>query len=153
MFLADVNLTPLPERFYLQAGVSYDQIIRFDVSKIPSTATLNDVQLILTLDSANSIFTNNSKKGLAGAFVTDSAAITTGSFSFDGIVSGSQYVFRTRMMTVFQRWLNNESNQGFMIIPGAQTTNLDLFSFYDVNASDPNKRPRVIIKYTPRVTP
>ncbi len=153
MFLADVNLTPLPERFYLQAGVSYDQIIRFDVSKIPSTATINDVQLILTLDSVNSIFTSITNKGLAGAFVTDSTAITTESFIFDGVVSGNQYVFRTRLMTAFQRWLNNESNMGLMIIPGAQTSNLDLFSFYDINASDPNKRPRVIIKYTPRVTP
>lgn len=153
MFLADVNLTPLPERFYLQAGVSYDQIMRFDVSKIPSTATINDVQLILTLDSAGSIFTRISNKGLAAAFVTDSALIKTEGFIFDGIVSGNQFVFRTRMMTAFQRWLNNTSNQGLMIIPGAQTSNLDLFSFYDVNASDPNKRPRVIIKYTPRVTP
>jgi hypothetical protein len=153
MFLADANLTPLPERFYLQAGVSYDQFIRFDISKIPTTATINDVQLILTLDSVNSIFTSITNKGLAGAFVTDSSAITTESFIFDGVVSGNQFVFRTRLMTAFQRWLNNESNQGLMIIPGAQTSNLDLFSFYDINASDPNKRPRVIIKYTPRVTP
>ena len=151
MFLADANLTPLPEKFYLQAGVSYDQMMRFDMSKIPAGATINDVQLILTLDSASSILTSTSNKGLAGAFVTDSALYKTESFIFDGIVSGNLYTFR--IITPFQRWLNNESNQGIMIIPGAQTTNLDLFSFYNINASDPNKRPRVIIKYTPRITP
>jgi hypothetical protein len=151
MFLADVNLTPLPERFYLHAGISYDQIMRFDMSNIPAGATINDAQIILTLDSANSIFTRITNKGLAAAFVTDSAAIKTESFVFDGVAAGNQISFR--IITPFQRWLNNASNQGIMIIPGAQTSNLDVFSIYDINASDPNKRPRVIIKYTPRITP
>jgi hypothetical protein len=157
LFLAEAVLTPLPGQFYLQAGVSYDQIMKFDVSKIPSTATINDVQVILTLDEANSKFTSFSNRGLATAFVTDSAGVKTEQFNIISFSTGNKYTFGSfnnhPILTLFQRWLRDETNHGIMIIPGAQNLNLDLFSFYDVNSPDPDKRPRVIIKYTPRVTP
>jgi hypothetical protein len=40
-----------------------------------------------------------------------------------------------------------------MIRASNQLTNLDLFSFYNITVSDPGKKPRVVIKYTPRTTP
>jgi hypothetical protein len=157
LFLADAVLTPLPGEFYLQAGVSYDQIMKFDVSKIPSTATINDVQVILTLDEANSKLTSFSNRGLATAFVTDSAGVKTELFNIISVSTGNKYTFGSYnnhpILTLFQRWLRGETNHGIMIIPGAQNLNMDLFSFCDINNPDPNKRPRVIIKYTPRVTP
>ena len=53
----------------------------------------------------------------------------------------------------FARWLSGETNYGVLLFAGNQTTNLDRYVFYNETASDPAKRPQVIIKYTPRTIP
>jgi hypothetical protein len=151
LFFADAGLTPPPGEFYIQAGISYNRVMRFDLSKIPKTATINDVQLYLYLDSSNSELTRETIYGLNAAYINDSTNITNDTFAFHTI--GSKSVFMFRIITPFQRWLIGETNYGIVINPSNQTANLDLFAFYDINASNPNKRPKVVIYYTPRVTP
>ncbi|MBL8015965.1 MAG: hypothetical protein JNK43_01745, partial [Ignavibacteria bacterium] len=60
---------------------------------------------------------------------------------------------RAGVSSPFQRWLLGQANYGIMLFAGGQTLNLDRYTFYKETASDPAKRPRVIIKYTPRVIP
>lgn len=151
VFVADANLTPPAGEFYIQAGISYNRIMRFDLSKIPNDATINDVQLYLYLDSSNSKLTQETIYGLNAAYVNDSAANTNEGFNFHTIGSGSVFMFR--LITPFQRWLSGATNYGIIINPSNQNANLDQFAFYDINASNPNKRPKVVIYYTPRVTP
>ena len=151
LFLADANLIPPAGEFYIQAGISYNRVLRFDMSKIPGDATINDVQLYLYLDSSNSKLTSETIYGLNAAYVSDSAAVTNEGYNFHTI--GSKSVFMFRIITPFQRWLRGETNYGIIINPSNQNQNLDLFAFYDINASNPNKRPKVVIFYTPRVTP
>jgi hypothetical protein len=155
--LVDASITPNNETFSLQAGVSYVQIMKFDMSKIPSTATINDAQLYLTLDTVGSKFTRLTTYKIGSLFVSDTAGYKTTGFSFDGSSTGTgQYMTRlvaSFQVSPFQRWLLGETNYGILIFASNQTKNLDLFSFYGPTASDPNKRPRVVIKYTPRVTP
>jgi hypothetical protein len=154
VFLADANLQA-SEEFFLQAGISYLQVMKFDVSRLPSGATINDVQLILTLDSSMSIFTNQTNKSLNANYILDTAGLVTESL-FDGSPSSSnQYTFRLvsfQYPSPFQRWLNGQTNYGLLISPDNNLVNLDRFVFYDVNSNIPNTRPRVIIKYTPRIT-
>ena len=73
--LINASITSSTEIFTLQAGVSYVQQMIFDMSHIPSSATINDVQLYLTLDSANSIFTSQTSYKILGQFINDSAAV------------------------------------------------------------------------------
>jgi hypothetical protein len=151
LFLADADLTPPAGEFYIQAGISYNRVLRFDMSKIPKDATINDAQVFLYLDSSNSKLTSETIYGLNAAYINDSTNITNDTFAFRSI--GSKSVFMFRFITPFQRWLRGETNYGIIIIPSSQSSNLDLFAFYDINASSPNKRPKVVIYYTPRVTP
>ena len=155
--LVNASITPSSETFSLQAGVSYVQTMRFNLSKIPSTATINDVQLYLTLDSVNSKFSKQTSFSIAAQYISDTAGLVTDGFSFSGSPSGNgQYLIRVIsnfQASPFQRWLLGAANYGIMLRAANQFTNLDLFTFYNITASDPNKRPRVIIKYTPRVTP
>ncbi len=154
--LVNASITPSSETFSLQAGVSYVQTMKFDLSKIPSNATINDVQLYLTLDSANSKFSNQTSHSIAAQYISDTAGLVTDGFSFSGSPSGGQYVIRVMsgfQASPFQRWLLGETNYGIMLRAGNQFTNLDLFTFFNTTVADPNKRPRIIIKYTPRVTP
>jgi hypothetical protein len=155
--LVNTVITPSSETFSLQAGVSYVQVMKFDMSRLPSTATINDVQLFLTLDSANSIFSNQTAYSILGQFISDSSGLVTNGAAFTGSSSGNgQYMMRLvggSVVSPFQRWLLGEPNNGIMLRAGNQTINLDLFSFFNVTSTDPNKRPRVIIRYTPRVNP
>lgn len=147
--LINTTFTSNPEVFHLQSGVSFIQTLRFAENKIPANATINDAQLILTLDSADSKFSTQTVQQLIAYFITDTAnGVVTESVPFYGGPTGSLYYFR--IILPFQRWVQGQTNWGMEIIPRNQAINLDLFTFYNVTASDPSKRPRVIIKYTPR---
>jgi hypothetical protein len=150
--LMDADFPTGSPTFILQAGISYVQVISFDVSKIPSSATINDAKLYLTLDSANSVFTNQTSYTIIPSYRYDTTLVNFEalSTSSNGNPSGGQYIFR--LILPFQRWVQGQANYGLLLNASNQKTNLDKFTFYDVNASDPNKRPRVIIKYTPRVS-
>jgi len=153
LFLATTSFTPDPERFFLQAGVSFTQVMKFDLNKIPPTATINDVLIYLTIDSASSLFSSQTIRKLAASQITDTAGMKIeGTYIAEPTASNlSQYVFR--IILPFQRWLNGNTNYGILIMPFNQNVNLDMFAFYDITASDPAKRPRVVIKYTPRIHP
>src|SRR4030095_5793823 len=116
-----------------------------------------DVQLFLTLDSANSIFSNQTVYSTGAQYINDSNGIKTDAFTFFGSSAGNgQYMIRmvsVAAVSPFQRWMLGEANYGLMLRPSALTSNLDLFRFYDMTSADPNKRPHLIIKYTPRVNP
>jgi hypothetical protein len=156
--LVNATLAPNNESFYLQAGVSYIQVMKFDISHFPSTATINDVQLYLTLDSANSKFSRTTNYRVDINYISDTVGFKTNDLlPFPGTnVGNNQYMIRlvsAIQPSPFQRWQLGQSNYGIIIRAANQTVNLDLFSFFKENASDPNKRPRVVIKYTPRRTP
>jgi hypothetical protein len=144
------------ESFPIQAGIAYWEIMKFDLSKLPPTATINDVQLYLTLDSANSKFTSQTTQTIIPAYITDTAGLVLeglpNTYNGNPVSTGSS-LYSFRIIYPFQRWLQGQTNYGIVLRPYNQNTNLDLFYFYNSSASDPNKRPRVVIKYTPRITP
>jgi hypothetical protein len=158
LFLADGSAQANDE-FIIQAGISYYQIMTFDVSHLPSTATINDVQLYFTLDPLNSIFTNQTTASITPAYINDTAGglnFSELSPSMKGIPTSTanQYMFRLVSATTaspFQRWLSGQTNYGIVFYAGNDKTNLDKFAFYDITSTIPDTKPRVIIKYTPRV--
>lgn len=156
--LVDATIAPNSETFQLQAGVSYINVMKFDMSRIPSTATINDVQLYLTLDDAGSEFTSLTTYNTGSLYISDTAGYKTTGGTFTSSIEASTGKYVTRLVagfqvSPFQRWLLGEANNGLLLFASNQLRNLDLFSFYSPTASDLSKRPRVIIKYTPRVTP
>jgi len=151
------SISQTNELFYLQAGIGYIQVLKFDMSKIPSTATINDVQLYLSLDPSSSIFSTQTIKEIRAAQITDTAGLITEIFPYISSQSAdNKYVIRlisNIRVSPFQRWLMGEANYGLYIYPTNIQTNLDLFAIYNTTASDRTKRPRIVIKYTPRITP
>ena len=144
------------ELFFLQAGIAYGQVLKFDLSKIPSTATINDVQLYLTIDPVNSILSNQSSNIISSAQVTDTAGLVTENILYkSGTSASNKYTIRLIKSTAvcpFQRWLLGETNYGVFFFPETIQSDLDLYAIYNTTASDPTKRPRLVIKYTPRTT-
>lgn len=150
------------EYFFLQSGIAFIDVLKFDMSKIPSTATINDVQLFLTLDPANSIISNKTLTSLdqyliGASRVTDTAGLQTELKKYLSPLP-SNNVFTIRLVSgdnvsPFQKWLSGEANYGLYIYPASIQTTLDLFAIYNTTASDTSKRPKLIIRYTPRITP
>lgn len=155
--LTDGDVPISSETFSLQAGISFVQQMIFDVSRLPQTATINDVQLYLTLDTFSINYSNQTNYTVYGQFIKDTAGIKTDLSAFDGNPTGDgRYMIRLVRIGIsspFARWLSGEANYGILLFAGNQTVNLDRYVFYNENATDPLKRPRVIIKYTPRVIP
>ena len=155
--LSKTDFAPSSETFNLQAGVSYVQVMKFDLSRMPQTATINDVQIFFSVDSLNSVISGQTTKAIYSQYINDSAGLKTDITTFEGGPSGSgQYMMRmvrAGVSSPFQRWLLGQTNYGLMLFAGGQALNLDRYVLYKETASDPAKRPRVIIKYTPRVIP
>ena len=155
--LSKTDFAPSSETFNLQAGVSYVQVMKFDLSRMPQTATINDVQIFFSVDSLNSVISGQTTKAIYSQYINDSAGLKTDITTFEGTPSGSgQYMMRmvrAGVSSPFQRWLLGQTNYGLMLFAGGQALNLDRYVLYKETASDPAKRPRVIIKYTPRVIP
>jgi len=155
--LSKTDFAPSSETFNLQAGVSYVQVMKFDLSRMPQTATINDVQIFFSVDSLNSVISGQTTKAIYSQYINDSAGLKTDITTFEGTPSGSgQYMMRmvrAGVSSPFQRWLLGQTNYGLMLFVGGQALNLDRYVLYKETASDPAKRPRVIIKYTPRVIP
>ena len=124
---------------------------------MPQTATINDVQIFFSVDSLNSVISGQTTKAIYSQYINDSAGLKTDITTFEGTPSGSgQYMMRmvrAGVSSPFQRWLLGQTNYGLMLFAGGQALNLDRYVLYKETASDPAKRPRVIIKYTPRVIP
>lgn len=155
--LTDASLPSANETFSLQAGVSFVEQMHFDMSHIPSTATINDVQLYLTLDTNNVNYSSQTTYSFFGQYINDTAGLKTDLATFEGKPAGNgRYMIRfvrAGAPSPFARWLSGETNYGVLLFAGNQTTNLDRYVFYNETASDPAKRPQVIIKYTPRTIP
>lgn len=146
------------EYFYLQAGIAYIQILKFDMSNIPTNATINDVQLYLTLDPANSVIQKKAESVIRASQITDTAGLVIENFAYIGLPPSIENKYVIRLVSPFhvspfQRWLMGGTNYGLYIYPTTLQTNLDLYTFYNTNAADAQKRPRLVIKYTPRISP
>lgn len=150
VFFANGDLPIVPGIFFLQGGISHSELFKFVTNKIPSTAVINDARLILSIDEGNSLISTQTQRKVIGLSAIDSGAVNTEG-EYPALESSGQYPIR--MIYAFQKWIQGGTNYGFLIIPSNRQLNLDLFAFYNIDASDPNKRPRIIIRYTPRIIP
>ena len=148
VFLATTTINNPSDNFSLQAGISYVDIIKFNTSKLSPLIIVNDARLILTIDPSHSVFTNQTKDSIAANFLTDTS-YNFEPYSYIGALSANQ--FSLRVIAPFQRWIQGQNNYGLILRCYNQYSDLDLFSIFKETASDPSKRPRVIIKYSQRV--
>lgn len=146
------NLTPITiaDRFILQNGISYNNILNFDISKLPGKVTINEAYIRLKLDRANSYIFSNSGQSFVFSMVTDSAAKTNDGLTFSAIQEDS-VTYTIRLNNIFQKWnYNPSSNLGVQVKNNFDAINLDKFVFFNSAVQDTSKRPKLIIRYTPR---
>lgn len=146
---APTSIVP-QDRFVLQSGISFRDIMRFDLSKLPSNITINMAMIELTLDRANSYITSNSDERLLIGMLTDTAEQETDGFGYYAYKKDS-IVYMTYLNPIFQKWVSGVStNYGLLIANVSEYSNLDRFVFYSDTYADVNRRPRLKIIYTIR---
>jgi hypothetical protein len=150
VYLATGDLPVIPGTFFIQGGINFLEIFKFFTNKIPSTAVINDAQFSIYLDPANSNISPQTIRRISGSYISDSSSL---SFEDERSALEVNGEYTIRIIYAFQKWTQGGSNFGLLVFPTNRILNIDRFAFFDMNASDPNKRPRLIIRYTPRIIP
>lgn len=155
--LSDAPSGIIPQdRFILQNGIAYRNVLNFDLSKLPPNVIINNASLQFTLDNASSYISGSTaNKSIILAMVSDSVN------RIDSVFTDPVQVFpqdsvtyvasSIRFNTIFQNWNSGIlPNFGISMKSFFELQNLDYFVFYSPSASDISKRPRLKITYTPR---
>lgn len=145
------NLNSNQELLYLQSGVVYRSIIRFDLAGIPRGAIINTADLLLDRDLFSSRLTR---------FSGDSSAVAHMLFSADSsvfqartaagrLISDTLSTYSFDIRNTAQVWLK-ESNYGLILrMPSlSEFSSFNLLTFFNERATDPAVRPRIRIVYT-----
>jgi hypothetical protein len=138
----------MADRMVLQNGVMFSDIMNFNISKLPGRVTINQAYLRVKLDKANSI-TSYTNPGMFFAGVIDSAAkISVGSL---GCIQEDSITYSVNLNSIFQSWnYGVVQNLGVRFFNLTESVNLDKLVFFGPSVQDTAKRPKLIIRYTPR---
>lgn len=142
-----------PERFVLQNGIAYRNILAFDLSKLPDNVIINNATLTFSIDNALTFTGPNPDRSVVVGMVLDSVTRIDSLFTTVALTSDS--VVFTLSSAVFngfvQRWnLGAIPQMGLSMKNVNESENLDYFVFYSPQASDISRRPRMRITYSLR---
>ena len=129
----------------VQGGLVVNAKLWFDVSKVPFNAVINTAEVTLNLDSSKT-FIGDTTSTILAAFLTDSSSIVLDS---SVVVTFSRtHNYMTGTITSFvKKWVDSKINQGILLFPRSEISNLDLFTIRGSNAAD-SLKPRLHIIYT-----
>jgi len=137
------------ERFLLQNGIAYRNILNFDLSKLPANVIINNATLLFTIDNSNSFVSSTTDKRILIGTVVDSVAKKDSIFFEASLLD--TIIYSVSLNSMFQRWNSgNLPNLGVTMKNYSEIENLDNFAIYSPAAADINKRPRLKITYTKR---
>jgi len=150
-FIADADLPPNPQVLFLQSGVAYRAQLKFDISKIPRRALLNNATVELTLNRAASKLSYQYTDSLVLQFLKDVSPDSAEALSAYGKRLDNTkdvYTFSGQAVTyMVQRWVNGIANNGLLFRPLSEVLNLDLYAIGAPTVAD-STRPRLKVTYT-----
>lgn len=138
---------PQSENIFVQSSVELESRLKFDLSKVPPHAIINYAELLLTLDSTQSVFGNPYTDQLLVYFITDTTHIDASSTS-QVTLNRSGSVYTGNITSYVQTWLSTKVNNGIQIKASTFAEGLELWALKGSGASDLSKRPRLKIIYT-----
>lgn len=149
--LSDAPSSIIPsDRFILQNGIAYRNILNFDLRKLPNNVIINNASLQFTIDNASSFISPFTDKSIVIGMVIDSAGKKDSIFKL-AFLNTDSLTYSVNLNGVFQRWNSNIlPNLGISMKNYFELQNLDNFVFYSPSVSDTTKMPRLKITYTLR---
>lgn len=142
--------TYIPDRFIVQNGISFYDILNFDISKVPPHSIINEAYLRLKIDRSVSFLSPGASLDMYAYMMLDTIAKTNDGVSIRSLLEDSVTV-AIRITPFLQKWnYGMATNFGVSIKNTNDLFNLDRFVFYGPSVQDTTKRPKLIIRYTPR---
>jgi len=146
---ASLNIL-MNERIVINSGVSFRNILNFDLTKLPPNVTINEAYIEMTLDASSSYIKNSNENRLAFSMIIDTSLKASDGFFYYSSKKDTN-IFYVRVQPIFQKWnLGISPKYGIIITHIFENTSLDRYVFYSPDASDISKRPKLRIRYTPR---
>jgi len=151
MFVANVGLPPNPELMYVQSGVSYRSMLRFDLLAIPSNVIIHNATVELTIDrvnsdpeevSAGSVLVHHVSDSTTNSFESSSAVLTRGDDTDPNLMTAN-------ITLDVRRWLRGESNQGVLLRSFVESIQLDLIAIVGPQSNNESRRPRLVVTFSP----
>lgn len=149
-----------PNEILVQAGVEQSTLMYFDVSQIPTNASIILAQLELTINREKSVIgTPDYKIGYTSLMCYNlpykylgykAEDVPLSSLSkYGGLYqSGDKFIFNEYFFEVIEDWVYNKK-EGYLWFFFADTYNkLDKLVFYGMDEPDVNKRPKLKIMYS-----
>jgi hypothetical protein len=144
------DLNSDPKLFYLQAGVNYRSIVKFDVSWIPKGAIVNSADLTLQRDPSTS-FINRFAGDTSIAVHPMEGSLTTSSFgsgSTAKLIPGSLTTYSADVAGEVQAWVRGANYGALLRIYGVREfESFTLVTLYG-NTADNAHKPRLKIIYS-----
>ncbi len=152
MYISDGDIPSSSSLRYLQSGVAYREIMRFDSIShfIPSKAIITQAIFEVAGDISSSITNSYSHDSLIVYLVRDNTSpytsLALGTLC-EPALSGAQKVYRSDIKGIVQQWTTNFPNYGIVLKTYNETASFDRLALHGANAA-PTLRPKLKILYT-----
>lgn len=152
MYVGDGDIPVSSGLRYLQSGISYRELMRFDsISQfIPSKAIITQAFFEVAGDTNASIMNAYSHDSLIVYLVRDNTApyssLALGMLC-EPALQGTQKVYRADIKAIVQQWTTNFPNYGIVLKNYNETASFDRIALYGTQAA-PLLRPKLKILYT-----
>ncbi|TDJ55536.1 MAG: hypothetical protein E2O46_02565 [Ignavibacteria bacterium] len=143
---ADLPVLPVVD-IGVQASVTIQSKLFFDLSEVPPDIVINKAELILTEDTLSSITGSSFDSNLLVFKITDSSDVTID----EGIailLSKKNNIYTGDITSFVTSWINNEDNQGIVVQPASLIEGLELFAIRGSEYPELSERPRLRIVFT-----
>jgi hypothetical protein len=135
-----------PENLVIQSGYVFNSKLVFDISKIPDNVIINDAELVLTLDTAETATGSSYNSTIYAFYLLDSTNTDSLTTLFSSLTrSGNQF---TGSLTTIVRLWESLGNNGLLLVPAGQSDGLELFAIKGSNALNLFERPLLKLTYT-----
>ncbi|GBD87669.1 hypothetical protein BMS3Abin03_01603 [bacterium BMS3Abin03] len=133
----------------VQASVTYQSKLFFDISSLSNDIVINNAELILTADTLNFI-TGTSYSSYVQVFkITDSTKAEIDKNSGITLIRQND-IYSGNITNIFSSWLTNNDVQGLIIRSENVSEGLELFTFRGSDYPDSALRPRIRVTFTER---
>ncbi len=134
---------------YIQGGIGYRELIRFDISSLPKHAGISQATFEVTSDENSAIKNGYTRDSLVAFLVLDT---TFASLSLGTICSkstdGSRTIYSADIRAIVQKWVVRQENYGIVLRSYSEGSSFDRFAVFGKSSQDPSRRPKLKIKYT-----
>ena len=156
-FIYEQGAPPAQGPIYVGTGEEYRSMLKFKISDIPASATINQAELVLTVDHANSFLSSEGIQINAFRLENEAAdpfaAVVDSSFtlSTDFYITPDVDSVDLLMPFIAQQWTRQDTlgfqNDGLLLFAREKYQIFSRIAFYNVEA-DSGRAPKLLLHYT-----